>query len=43
MLTLICIMQSLFGMGHKTYYDVMGAAAYAGVSRPAIDYWIRKG
>ncbi|GAI13652.1 unnamed protein product [marine sediment metagenome] len=21
----------------------MGAAAYAGVSRPAIDYWIRKG
>ncbi|GAH92659.1 unnamed protein product, partial [marine sediment metagenome] len=30
-------------MGSKTYYDVKGAAEYAGVTRHTIYAWIHKG
>ncbi|GAI56642.1 unnamed protein product, partial [marine sediment metagenome] len=33
----------LSDMGYKIYYDILGAAAYAGVTRHTIYHWIRKG
>ncbi|GAI30402.1 unnamed protein product, partial [marine sediment metagenome] len=39
MLTPINIVCRLSDMGYKIYYDILGAAAYAGVTRHTIYHW----